>query len=126
MEANLRKNKRSDLTIELELINHKTGEPVGTLRELSATGLSFLGKAPFQKGQVVSIRFAVPGQATMLDQIAFQARLAHKSPFYSNEVFIYGLELLALTKRQKAVVGEVFDGLSFVSDSSTFIEVVAA
>ena len=116
-----RKDRRSDLTVEMDIIDNLRNERVGALRELSLSGLSMIGGNTLSKFQKLLIRFSFPENEKVLNQFVIPARVVYKSQFLSRRVYTYGLEYGKLDDTQEKILQGLIDELSIL-DKDAFFE----
>ena len=118
-----RKNHRSDLMVEMDIIDNLKNERLGALRELSLSGLSMIGSNILSKFQKVDIRFSIPENEKLFKHFVIPARVVYKSQFLSRRAYTYGLEYGRLDEAQEKTLQGLINELSLLDADAYFEDI---
>ncbi|MDX2469585.1 MAG: PilZ domain-containing protein [SAR324 cluster bacterium] len=116
-----RKDHRSDLMVEMDIIDNLKNERLGALRELSLSGLSMIGGNTLSKFQNLLIRFSIPDNERLFRDFVIPARVVYKSQYLSRKAYTYGLEYGNLDETQAKTLQGLIAELSLL-DSDAYFE----
>lgn len=102
-----RKTERKHLTFFGRVFDHQTGDPLGTIADITTEGAMVISKEPFETGRFFQFRIDLQENIFGTKELVLEARSLWNKPDIDPSLFNTGFELCNVTPESAQIIEKI-------------------